>query len=68
MSVHDLHAIGRNIKFREDVNIKVAVRASEKCCWNCLRAVMTYEGLWCENDRDDVDFRDLCMFWTGGTV
>jgi hypothetical protein len=66
MLVHDVHAIGRNIKFKENVDVRVAVKASEKCCWNCLRAVMTYEGLWCEQDRDEVDFRDLCISWTKG--
>ncbi len=67
MFVHNLHAIGRNIKFKEDVDVRVDVKASEKCCWNCLRAVMMYEGLWCEKDRDEVDFRDLCVSWREGT-
>lgn len=66
MFVHDLHAIGRDIKFKKDVNVRVDVKASEKCCWNCFRAVMTYEGLWCERERDEVDFRDLCVSWTEG--
>jgi len=65
MLVHDLRAIARNITFKEKVDVRVAVRASENCCWNCRRAVMTYEGLWCEQDRDEVDFRDLCISWTG---
>ncbi len=65
MLIHDLQSIKRNIKFTKDVNVTVDVRASEQCCWNCLWAVMTYEGLWCEKDTEEVDSRDLCASWEG---
>lgn len=41
------------------------VKASDRCCWNCLWGVMTYESLWCEKDMEEVDFRDLCTSWDG---
>lgn len=65
MLVHNLQAIKRNIKFMENVNVQISVRASEHCCWNCLWSDMDYENLWCEREMNEVDFRDLCTFWEG---
>jgi hypothetical protein len=67
MVIHDLHAIGRNIQFIEDVAVRTDVHASDRCCWNCLWSMMTYECLWCEREMDMVDFRDLCIEWEGGS-
>jgi hypothetical protein len=65
MFFHDLPAIKRNIKFTENVNVKVDVKASAQCSWNCMWTIMTCESLWCERDMLDVDFRDLCVAWEG---
>jgi hypothetical protein len=67
MIIHDMSAIQRNIQFKENVTIEKHVHASDRCCWNCLWSVMTYECLWCEQEMDMVDFRDLCTGWEGDT-
>ena len=66
MLVHDFQAISRKIKFTWDVHTRLDVQASDRCCWNCLRSVMTYSGLWCERDMEEVDLRDLCISWEEG--
>ncbi len=63
MQIHDPQAIKRNIRFKEIVDVKIDVRASDRCCWNCLQSRMLYNGLWCERDMEEVDFRDLCNNW-----
>jgi len=65
MVIHDLRAVQRNIQFNQNVAIEKHIHASDRCCWNCLWSVMTYECLWCEQETDMVDFRDLCMGWEG---
>lgn len=67
MVIHNLHAIQRNICFHEDVAVEKHIYASHRCCWNCFWSVMTYECLWCEQEMDTVDFRDLCTGWAGET-
>jgi hypothetical protein len=68
MIVHDTKAVKRDIKFFEKVEVKKDVCASAPCCWNCLWSVMTYEGLWCEKDMDEVNLRDLCNSWEGNII
>jgi len=65
MHIHNVQALARNIKFVEHVNTRVDVKASEHCCWNCLWSDMTYNGLWCNKDTDEVDLRDICVSWKG---
>ena len=66
MVVHNLHAVRRNIRFVEHVAVQARTFASDRCCWNCLQSVMTYECLWCEREKDSVDIRDLCAAWQAG--
>jgi hypothetical protein len=66
MLVHDLYAIKRNIIFVENIRVDMDIHASDNCCWNCRWSNMTYDGLWCERDMDEVDRRDLCFVWKGG--
>jgi hypothetical protein len=65
MNIHNLNAIRRDIKFTKKEDVHIDIRASQQCCWNCLWSVMMYEGLWCENEMQEVDFRDLCRSWEG---
>jgi hypothetical protein len=65
MLIHNFQAIKRDIKFIENVHTQIDVLASDHCCWNCLWSIMTYNGLWCEKDMEDVDLRDLCISWEG---
>lgn len=65
MIIHNESAIKRNITFFENVELKKDISASAPCCWNCSWSIMTYEGLWCEKDMDEVNLRDLCDSWEG---
>jgi hypothetical protein len=66
--IHNEKAIKRIIKFYENIDSHKDVHTSEKCCWNCFWAMMTYEFLWCEREMGEVDFRDLCNAWEGETI
>jgi len=65
MYIHNEQAIKRDIKFIEHIQAAIDVHASDTCCWNCLWSIMTYDGLWCGKDLDDVDLRDMCTQWQG---
>ncbi|NWF97773.1 MAG: hypothetical protein HXY52_02395 [Nitrospirae bacterium] len=67
MITHNFNTLKRDIKFIEKINVLRDVSASDSCCWNCLWSVMTYEGLWCEKDMDEVNLRDLCDSWQSGS-
>ncbi|NWF76500.1 MAG: hypothetical protein HXY53_08050 [Nitrospirae bacterium] len=65
MLIHNKNAIKRDIKFTEKINVQMDVKASDICCWNCFWSVMTYEGLWCQKDMEEVNLKDLCNSWEG---
>jgi hypothetical protein len=65
MQIHSEQAIKRDIKFIEHLHAEIDVQASDNCCWNCLWSIMTYYGLWCDKDLEEVDFRDMCVYWQG---
>jgi hypothetical protein len=64
MIIHDVRAVKRNIHFKRDISIQEESRASEECCWNCFNSQMNYDDLlWCNRERDEVDYRDQCISW-----
>ena len=65
MSVHDLNAVKRKMQFKKNEDVHLDVWTSQQCCWNCLWSIMTYDDLWCDCERNEVDFRDLCHSWEG---